>query len=67
MKVTVDSELCMGHGQCYAYAPDVYEPDADGFCIVLKPVTEGDDSKQAVEGAQACPESAITVSEECNV
>nr|WP_231743504.1 ferredoxin [Mycobacterium sp. GA-2829] len=54
----------MGHGQCYAHGPDVYEPDEEGFCVVLKPFVEGDQLKQAVAGAEACPESAISVSED---
>jgi ferredoxin len=54
----------MGHGQCFAYAPDVYEPDDEGFCIVLKHDVEGDELQQAVQGAEACPESAITISKE---
>lgn len=67
MKVVVDSELCMGHGQCYAYAPDVYEPDEDGFCVVLKNDVEGDELDRALQGARVCPESAITISEEDHV
>lgn len=67
MRVVVDSELCMGHGQCYAHAPDVYEPDEEGFCVVLKPNVEGGERDQALAGAQACPESAITASEESHV
>ena len=67
MKVTVESERCMGHGQCYAYAPDVYEPDEEGFCVVRKHDVEGDDLDQALQGAQACPESAITANEETHV
>lgn len=67
MKVTVDPERCMGHGQCYAHAPDIYQPDADGFCVVIKPHVEADDLEQAIRGAESCPESAITVSEEHDV
>jgi ferredoxin len=26
VKVRVDSELCVGHGRCYALADDVFEP-----------------------------------------
>jgi ferredoxin len=61
MRVTVDPERCMGHGQCYAHGPDVYEPDEDGYCVVVMSDVEGDEIQQAVDGAQACPESAITV------
>lgn len=63
MIVTVDSQRCMGHGQCYAHGPDVYQPDDEGFCIVVQPDVHGDDLKQAIAGAEACPESAIAVNE----
>lgn len=64
MRVTVDPERCMGHGQCYAYAPQVYRPDDEGFCVVTHSEVEGDLLGKAVEGAEACPESAITVAGE---
>jgi ferredoxin len=54
----------MGHGQCYTHAPDIYEADAEGYCVVRKPIVTGPDIDQAITGAKACPESAITVSEE---
>ena len=33
MKVRVDPDLCVGHGRCYALAPEVFEPDDFGHCI----------------------------------
>lgn len=63
MRVAVDSDRCMGHGQCYAHAPDVYTPDEEGYCRVLMHDVDGDKLQQAREGAEACPESAITVSD----
>lgn len=61
MRVSVDPELCMGHGQCYARSPQVYEPDDEGFCMVIEPAVEGDLLLRAIEGAEVCPEKAITV------
>ncbi|MGB9303880.1 MAG: ferredoxin [Mycobacterium sp.] len=61
MRVVVDPETCMGHGQCYARAPQVYEPDDEGYCVVIE--SDGDLLRHAIEGAEACPESAITVTE----
>lgn len=63
MKVAVDPTRCMGHGQCSAHGPDVYEPDEEGYCVVLMTEVEGDELEQAVKGAEACPESAITVTD----
>jgi ferredoxin len=63
VRVYVDPELCMGHGQCYARAPQVYQADDEGFCVVTEPEVDGDLLRHATEGAEACPESAITVAE----
>ena len=32
MRISVNSELCNGHGRCYTVSPDVYAPDDDGYC-----------------------------------
>jgi ferredoxin len=61
MKVRVDPELCVGHGRCYALAPDVFGADDYGHAVVL--VDDVDDSlvEQARTGEANCPERAITV------
>lgn len=61
MKVTVDSERCMGHGQCYTWGPGVYQPDEQGYCVIPVADVTGDLVAQAIAGAEACPESAITI------
>lgn len=63
MKYVVDLALCAGHGQCAAVAPDVHTLDEDGFHesageIIDVPTNQEQD---AVTGARACPESAITI------
>ena len=37
MRVVVDPETCMGHGQCYARAAQVYLPGDEGVCGVIEP------------------------------
>jgi ferredoxin len=61
MKVRVDPELCVGHGRCYALAPDVFGADDYGHAVVL--VDDVDDAlvEQARSGEANCPERAITV------
>ena len=61
MKVTVDSGRCMGHGQCYSWGPEVYQSDDQGYCVVPVAEITGDRVAQAIAGAEACPESAITI------
>jgi len=61
MKVRIDPELCVGHGRCYALAPDVFGADDYGHAVVL--VDDVDDAlvEQARSGEANCPERAITV------
>ena len=53
MKVRVDPDLCVGHGRCYALAPDVFAPDDFGHCEIL--VTDVD-GELADAGARRCGE-----------
>lgn len=61
MRVSVDSSLCTGHAQCNAYGPDVYDLDDDGYCVIPRAEIPDELRRQAEDGANACPESAITV------
>ncbi len=65
MRVTVDADLCCGHGRCYELAPNAYSSDDEGFnarkgtTFTVPPGAEAD----ARTGAAACPEVAITIDE----
>lgn len=63
MRVEVDSGKCSGHGQCNAIAPEVYDLDDDGYCLINDPEVPAGLEEAARDGAQACPELAITVTE----
>lgn len=60
--VSVDAERCTGHGRCYSLAPDVFDADDLGHCIVLAEDVSGEVERQAVTGQQNCPEQAIILS-----
>jgi ferredoxin len=62
MKIHVDMEACVGHGQCVIACPEVFELDGKGG---VNYVAEPDDSLlDSVEAAiDACPEQAITSEE----
>ena len=66
MIITVDPELCMGHGRCNATDADLYPLDELGFSALKErgpvAVPTGLEAK-AREGADACPERAISVDE----
>jgi ferredoxin len=61
MKVTVDSEVCTGHGRCYVLGPDVFAADDYGHCVVLHEQVSDELAAQARTGAENCPERAISV------
>lgn len=63
MRVEVDPDICEGHGQCNVVAPDVYDLDDDGYCLIRDPEVPAHLQAGAEEGALACPVRAITVIE----
>ncbi|OBB89029.1 cytochrome [Mycobacterium colombiense] len=60
--VAVDPDRCTGHGRCYTLAPDVFDADEVGHCVVLVDEVSGELGTQAVTAERNCPESAITLS-----
>lgn len=60
MKITLNEDLCVGHGRCYALAPEVYDADDRGHCLLVHTgdVPPGVEA-QARIGAANCPEDAI--------
>ena len=62
MKVSVNRDLCTGHGRCYVLAPEVFAPDENGYCMVIKPEVSAEFEAQALVGVKNCPEDAISVS-----
>ena len=64
MKVTIDAELCQGHGRCFAIAPDLFGFDDMGNGIVIGDGTLNESSLKLAQLAQAnCPEHAIFIEE----
>lgn len=61
VRVVVNRNRCLGWGVCYASAPEVYQPDAENYCVVVKPYVQGSLLEKAIEGAASCPERAISV------
>lgn len=61
VRVVVNRNRCMGWGVCYQHIPEIFQPDADGFCDVIKPLVGEGLADKALEGASVCPERAIRV------
>lgn len=63
MRVSVDLDVCQGHGVCHMTAPDVFELDeTDGHAIVQVDPVPAELEGDAQLAADSCPERAITVS-----
>jgi ferredoxin len=61
VKVRLDESACVGHGRCYAIAPDVFDADDQGHCVLRfvdepVPVPLVD---RARHGVANCPEKAL--------
>ncbi|WP_084525290.1 ferredoxin [Nocardia vaccinii] len=63
MKLRVENAVCSGHGRCYTRAPEVFEPDSDGFCDRRDEIRDIPPALEATAttGAHSCPEGAITI------
>lgn len=61
MKVHVDTGRCSGHGQCAVYGPDVFELDEVGYALPITEQVAPELAAQAHDGADACPERAVTI------
>lgn len=67
MKVRIDQNRCKGHGRCYSFRPEMFEPiDDDGHAgFLLQEQLAGDPDLQAklADAVANCPEHAITIDE----
>ncbi|MFD3516643.1 ferredoxin [Streptomyces sp. NPDC058657] len=63
MRIAIDTDVCIGAGQCVMTAPAVFTQDDDGLSELLPGREDGAGSPLVREAARACPVSAITVTE----
>jgi ferredoxin len=64
MRVTVDLDLCQGHGVCESEAPTVFEL-AKRDKVAILDTSPPDGSRSEVEAAvRYCPTSALSIVEE---
>ncbi|MFF8369392.1 ferredoxin [Streptomyces lydicus] len=64
MRITIDSNVCIGAGQCALTAPGVFTQDDDGFGTLLPGREDGAGDPLVREAARACPVQAITVTDD---
>ncbi|WP_018548621.1 ferredoxin [Streptomyces sp. LaPpAH-108] len=64
MHIDIDTDTCIGAGQCALAAPAVFTQDDDGYSSLIPGRESGADSPMVREAARACPVGAITVTED---
>ena len=62
MQVRVDRDLCIGVGNCVAFAPTVFKLGEENKAVVLDSSSIDDDT--LLEAAESCPEQAIIVEDD---
>ncbi|MGA9489027.1 MAG: ferredoxin [Mycobacterium sp.] len=64
MQITVDYDLCEGHGQCILAAPDVFDLPDDAEQVELLDAHPAEERREVIVRAAAmCPAQAIQVSD----
>lgn len=63
-RVSLDTNLCVGHGRCYELAPDIFDEDEAGYCVLLRERISQTLLAQAQNGEANCPEGAIRITRE---
>jgi ferredoxin len=61
-RVDIDRGKCCGYALCAETCPEVYGLDQSGFAVAKMDDVRADLLERAREGAEACPEGAITLS-----
>ena len=64
-KFEINSDLCVGHGQCYLVVPDLIEDDERGLAHVRGDGQVPVDRLKALQRAQkSCPEGALLLTDD---
>lgn len=64
MKVSINPDVCTGHGLCYVDAPDIFVDDDQGYGQVIGDGTVPEGAEEPARHAERnCPEGAISIEE----
>jgi ferredoxin len=61
MRIVLDADRCQGHGRCYVLAPDLFDADEFGHCVLLVDEVPADREGHARTGVENCPEQALAL------
>jgi ferredoxin len=63
MNIRLEPERCTGHGRCYVLAPEVFDEDEQGRCVLKLATVPSKLREQARTGVESCPEHALAIVE----
>jgi len=61
LKVVINKPACCGYGVCADICPEVYKLDENGIVFVDDDIVPEGYEAAAKEGAEACPQAAISI------
>jgi len=61
LRIVLDTERCQGHGRCYSLAPDLFDSDDLGHCVLLVDEVPEGAEVDARSGVDNCPEQALSI------
>jgi ferredoxin len=61
MRLKIDLGACVGHGRCYAEAPDLVDADDEGRGVILVDEVPDDMQGNGRMAAESCPEHAVHI------
>ena len=61
MKITVDTDRCVGSAYCQRIAPALFDLGDDGFAVVLEADVTAAGAPAARQAEAACPSMAISI------
>jgi ferredoxin len=64
MRIVIDWDLCQGHANCMAEAPEVFRVGEDGMLTVLMERPPEDLRAKIEDAVSFCPTGAIALTEE---
>ncbi|MFC5186142.1 ferredoxin [Actinomadura harenae] len=63
MRITVDLDLCQGHGMCELEAPDVFEVPNRSTVRILDPEPGEEHRDEVAAAVRYCPAQALRMEE----
>ncbi|GAF47624.1 ferredoxin [Rhodococcus wratislaviensis] len=60
-RVSVDPQVCEGHGQCFIEAPNIFEMDDDGYAQAVSESVDDELAPKVEQAVRACPAGAVVI------